>query len=87
MPTASFGAYGCWRFGTLTLAALLAICYSYTKSSGASFATYNSIAASSQYYMSKATALFAITGYMHASGSTFNNDGTAIVPAGGAVAT
>jgi predicted porin len=69
----------------LTPAALLAIGYTYTKSSGASSATYNSIAASSQYYLSKRTTLYATTGYTHASGTTFSSDGTEIVPAGGAV--
>jgi predicted porin len=69
----------------LTPAALLAIGYTYMKSSGASSATYNSIAASSQYFLSKRTTLYATTGYTHASGTTFSSDGTAIVPAGGAV--
>jgi predicted porin len=69
----------------LTPAELLAVGYTYTKSSGASSATYNSVAASSQYSLSKRTTLYATAGYTHASGTTFSGDGTTIVPAEGAV--
>ncbi|CAG4890539.1 porin [Paraburkholderia gardini] len=68
-----------------TPAELLAIGYTYTKSNGASSATYHSVAASSQYSLSKRTTLYATAGYTHASGTTFSSDGTEIVPAGGAV--
>ncbi|SAL29192.1 porin [Caballeronia udeis] len=69
----------------VTPAALLAVGYTYTKSSGAASATYNSVAASSQYSLSKRTTLYATAGYTHASGTTFSSDGTTIVPAQGAV--
>jgi predicted porin len=93
-PYFSFGAFdrtekfniGAASLGyQLTAAELLAVGYTYTKSSGASSATYNSIAATSQYNLSKRTTLYATAGYTHASGSTFSSDGTEIVPAGGAV--
>jgi predicted porin len=93
-PYVSFGAFGRtenFNIGAASLAyqatpaELLAIGYTYTKSSGAASATYNSVAASSQYSVSKRTTLYATAGYTHASGSTFSSDGTAIVPAGGTV--
>jgi predicted porin len=89
-PYVSFGAFdrtGNFNIGAASLAyqttpaELLAIGYTYIKSSGAASATYNSIAASSQYGVSKRTTLYATTaGYTHASGSTFTSDGTTIVP-------
>ncbi|SEA91223.1 porin [Paraburkholderia sartisoli] len=93
-PYISFGAFdrtehfniGAASLGyQATPAELLAIGYTYTKSSGASSATYHSVAASSQYSLSKRTTLYATAGYTHASGTTFSSDGTQIVPAGGAV--
>jgi predicted porin len=93
-PYFSFGAFdrtenfniGAASLGyQATPAELLAIGYTYTKSSGAASATYNSVAASSQYSVSSRTTLYATAGYTHASGSTFSSDGTAIVPAGGTV--
>jgi predicted porin len=93
-PYVSFGAFdrtenfniGAASLGyQVTPDELLAIGYTYTKSSGAASAAYNSVAASSQYSVSKRTTLYATVGYTHASGSTFSSDGTTIVPAGGAV--
>jgi predicted porin len=93
-PYVSFGAFDRtenFNIGAASLAyqatpaELLAIGYTYTKSSGAASATYNSVAASSQYSVSKRTTLYATAGYTQASGSTFSSDGTAIVPAGGTV--
>lgn len=69
----------------VTPAELVAIGYTYMKSSGASSATYNSIAATSEYSLSPRTALYATAAYTHASGNTFSVDGSTIVPAGGAV--
>jgi predicted porin len=69
----------------ITPAELLAIGYTYTKSSGASAATYNSIAIGSEYSLSKRTTLYATAGYTHASGTTFSSDGSTIVAATGAV--
>lgn len=69
----------------VTPAELLAIGYTYTRSSGDSSATYNSIAAGSEYSLSKHTILYATAGYSHASGTIFSSDGTMIVPAGGTV--
>ncbi|AKJ68485.1 hypothetical protein PATSB16_25350 [Pandoraea thiooxydans] len=70
----------------VTPAELVAIGYTFTKSSGASSATYNSIAATSEYSFSQRTALYATAAFTHASGNTFSEDGSTIVPAGGAVA-
>jgi predicted porin len=93
-PYVSFGAFDRtenFNIGATSLGyqatpdELLTIGYTYTKSSGAASATYNSVAASSQYSVSKRTTLYATAGYTHASGSTFSSDGTTIVPAGGAV--
>jgi predicted porin len=93
-PYVSFGAFdrtetfniGAASLGyQVTAAELLALGYTYTKSSGASAATYHSVAVSSQYSPSKRTTLYATAGYAHASGTTFSSDGTTIVPAGGTV--
>ncbi|WP_206954477.1 porin [Trinickia acidisoli] len=59
--------------------------YTLTKSSGASSATYNNVAAELQYFLSKRTTLYAISAYSHANGTTFSQDGTSIVPAGGTI--
>ena len=59
--------------------------YTYTKSSGASSATYNTVAVGTDYFLSKRTTLYAIGGYSHAHGTTFSADGNSIVAAGGSV--
>jgi predicted porin len=59
--------------------------YTYTRSTGASSATYNNVAAGMEYSLSKRTTVYAIGGYSHASGTTFSEDGNSIVPAGGTV--
>ncbi|RDU98189.1 porin [Trinickia dinghuensis] len=59
--------------------------YTFTKSSGASSATYNNVAAGFQYLLSKRTTLYTVAAYSHASGTTFSQDGESIVPAGGTV--
>jgi predicted porin len=64
---------------------LLTIGYTYTKSSGGSAATYNTIAVGSIYSLSKRTSLYASAGYNHASGTTFSNNGATLVAAGGTV--
>jgi predicted porin len=64
---------------------LLAIGYTYTKSGGASAATYNSIAIGSEYSVSKRTTLYATAAYTHANGTTFSSDGTTLVPAAGSI--
>ncbi|TDN61979.1 porin [Paraburkholderia sp. BL10I2N1] len=69
----------------LTPAALLAIGYNYTKSSGDSSATYHTVAATSSYGLSKRTTFYATAAYSHASGTTFSADGATLVPAGGTV--
>jgi predicted porin len=93
-PYVSFGAFdrtetfniGAASLGyQMTPAELLALGYTYTKSNGASAATYHSVAASSQYSPSKRTTLYATAGYTHASGTTFSSDGSMIVSAGGTV--
>lgn len=68
-----------------TNALLLAVGYTYTRSSGNASATYNSAAATTQYGLSKRTNLYATVGYTHASGTSYSTDSN-IVPAGGAVA-
>jgi predicted porin len=69
----------------LTRAAGLEFGYNYTKSSGASAATYNTVAAQAYYHLSKSTTLYAITAWNHASGTTFSEDGNSIVPATGSL--
>jgi predicted porin len=69
----------------MTPAVALNIGYTYTRSTGASSATYNNVAAGMEYSLSKRTTLYAIGGYSHAHGTTFSEDGNHIVPAGGTV--
>jgi predicted porin len=64
---------------------LLVIGYTYTKSSGASAATYNSVAVGSIYSLSKRTSLYASAAYDHASGTTFSGNGATIIAATGTV--
>ncbi len=59
--------------------------YTYTRSSGASSATYHTVAAGTEYFLSKRTTLYAIGAYSHAHGTTFSQDGNSIVAAGGTV--
>nr|WP_063791570.1 porin [Burkholderia ambifaria] len=59
--------------------------YVYTRSSGASSATYNNAGVNFTYSLSKRTSLYAEAGYSHASGTTFSDDGLAIVAAGGTI--
>ncbi|WP_296659153.1 porin [Paraburkholderia sp.] len=59
--------------------------YVYMHSSGASSATYNNFGVNGAYSLSKRTSLYATVAYSHASGTTFSEDGSAIVPAGGTV--
>lgn len=59
--------------------------YVYTRSSGASSATYNNFGVNTAYSLSKRTSFYAEVGYSHASGTTFSEDGSAIVAAGGTV--
>ncbi|MPW22068.1 porin [Paraburkholderia sp. CNPSo 3157] len=59
--------------------------YVYTRSSGASSATYNNFGVNGAYSLSKRTSLYASVAYSHASGTTFSEDGSAIVAAGGTV--
>ncbi|MBN3756240.1 porin [Paraburkholderia sp. Tr-20389] len=59
--------------------------YVYTRSSGASSATYNNFGVNGAYSLSKRTSFYAEVGYSHASGTTFSEDGSAIVAAGGTV--
>lgn len=93
-PYVDFGAFNRtenFNIGAASLgwqvraAVLVAIGYTFTKSSGAASATYNSVAATSQYSLSKRTVLYATAGYTHASGSTFSSDGATLMAAGGTV--
>ncbi|KLU21090.1 hypothetical protein EOS_38165 [Caballeronia mineralivorans PML1(12)] len=59
--------------------------YTYMRSSGTSSATYNTVAAGTEYFLSKRTTVYAIGGYSHAHGTTFSEDGNSIVAAGGSV--
>lgn len=59
--------------------------YTFTKSSGASSATYNTVAAGTEYSLSKRTTVYAIGGYSHAHGTTFSEEGNGVVAAGGSV--
>ncbi|MGF6756165.1 porin [Paraburkholderia sp. GAS42] len=69
----------------VTPALALNIGYTYTKSTGGSSATYNNVAAGMEYSLSRRTTLYAIGGYSHAHGTTFSQDGSHIVSAGGTV--
>jgi predicted porin len=69
----------------LSPAVLLDIGYDYTSSSGASSATYQTVAAGTEYSLSVRTTLYAIGAYSHAHGTTFSQDGNSIVAAGGTV--
>lgn len=68
-----------------TPALQLAVGYTYTRSTGAASATYQSVAAGASYNLSKRTTLYAASGFGHANGTAFSSDGNAIVPATGAV--
>ncbi len=59
--------------------------YLYTRSSGDSSATYNNFGVNAIYTLSKRTSFYADVAYSHASGTTFSEDGSAIVAAGGTV--
>ena len=94
-PYLNFGAFDrteTFNIGAASLgwqatpALLLALGYTFMRSSGNASATYNSLAATTQYGLSKRTNFYATVGYTRASGSSFSNDGSALVPAGGAVA-
>ena len=69
----------------VTPALVVNVGYTFTKSSGASSATYNTVAAGTEYSLSKRTTVYAIDGYSHAHGTTFSADGNSIVAAGGSV--
>jgi predicted porin len=62
---------------------LFDIGYDYTRSSGASSATYQTVAAGTEYSLSVSTTLYAIVAYSHGHGTTFSEDGNSIVAAGG----
>ncbi|MCG5072216.1 porin [Paraburkholderia tagetis] len=62
-----------------------ALNYVYTHSSGASSANYNNFGVNATYSVSKRTSFYADVAYSHASGTTFSEDGSAIVAAGGTV--
>jgi predicted porin len=93
-PGAAFAAYTrteTFNTGAATLAYLMTpqvqldVGYTYTRSTGASSATYNNVAAGAEYILSKRTTVYAIGGYSHARGTTFSQDGNSIVAAGGTV--
>jgi len=69
----------------VTPALVVNVGYTFTKSSGASSATYNTVAAGTEYFLSKRTTVYAIGGYSHAHGTTFSADGNSVVAAGGSV--
>jgi predicted porin len=69
----------------LSPAVLLNIGYNYTRSSGASSATYQTVATGTEYSLSVRTTLYAIGAYSHAHGTTFSEDGNSIIAAGGTV--
>jgi predicted porin len=69
----------------MTPAVALNIGYTYTRSTGASSATYNNVAAGMEYSLSARTTVYAIGGYSHAHGTTFSEDGNSVVAAGGSV--
>jgi len=93
-PGAAFAAFNrteTFNTGATSLAYLMTpwiqmdIGYTYTRSSGASSATYHTVAAGTEYFLSKRTTLYAIGAYSHARGTTFSEDGNSIVAAGGTV--
>jgi predicted porin len=93
-PYASFAAFNRTEtFNTgatsldyqVTSALAVNVGYTYTRSSGASSATYNTVAAGTEYSLSKRTTVYAISGYSHAHGTTFSEDGNSVVAAGGSV--
>ncbi len=67
----------------VTPSLLVDIGYDYTASSGASAATYQTVALGTQYSLSKRTTLYSVGAYSHAHGTTFSEDGNSIVAAGG----
>ena len=69
----------------VTPALVVNVGYTFTKSSGASSATYSTVAAGTEYFLSKRTTVYAIGGYSHAHGTTFSEDGNSVVAAGGSV--
>ena len=93
-PGAAFAAFNrteTFNTGATSLAYLMTpsiqmdVGYTYTRSTGASSATYHTVAAGAEYFLSKRTTLYAIGGYSHARGTTFSQDGNSIVAAGGTV--
>ena len=93
-PGAAFAAFNrteTFNTGATSLAYLMTpsiqmdVGYTYTRSTGASSATYHTVAAGAEYFLSKRTTVYAIGGYSHASGTTFSQDGNSIVAAGGTV--
>lgn len=64
-----------------TPAMLVGVGYSYTKSSGDTGASYNQVSVGADYNLSKRTDVYLVGAYQHASGSTLNADGTAVVAA------
>jgi predicted porin len=94
-PYASYAAFTrteTYNTGAASLAyratptVLFNIGYVYTSSSGASSATYQTVAVGTEYSLSSLTTLYAIGAYAHAHGTTFSEDGNSIVAAGGTVA-
>jgi predicted porin len=69
----------------LTPALTMDIGYDYTRSSGASSATYQTVAAGTEYSLSVRTTLYVIGAYSHAHGTTFTQDGNGIMAAGGTI--
>jgi predicted porin len=59
--------------------------YTFMKASGASSAIYHTVAAGTEYLLSKRTTVYVIGGYSHAHGTTFSEDGNSIVPAAGSI--
>lgn len=59
--------------------------YTFMKSSGASSAIYHTVAAGTEYLLSKRTTVYVIGAYSHAHGTTFSEDGDSIVPAAGSI--
>lgn len=62
-----------------------ALSYVYTRSTGASSATYNNFGANATYSLSKRTSFYTDVAYSRASGTTFSEDGSTLVAAGGTV--
>ncbi len=69
----------------LSKSVLVDLGYDFTRSSGGSSASYKTIAAATQYSLSRQTTLYAISAYSHAHGTTFSSNGESIVPAGGTI--